>query len=375
MEQQNRNNHSKPSGGSHPAPKKNAGGAPARKPAAKPSGRGGEFSGSRGDRVRISAERRKKKKKRRDAFVVTVMVLMLVAVAAVLCTTVFFKASKVTVNNQMEIYSEEVIVDASGLKPGDNMFTANLEKAAAAIQKKLPYIRVANIRRKWPDTFFIDAEYAESVLAVRKGGAYIYIDVDGKVLETDVAQPEATAAVVTGAIADSAVPGNPVVMTDEKALNNLLIVVSAVTDNEIRKVTAYDVSNPTAVVIEIDHRIEVRLGSVSTVAGKMEFGKDVIAKNMQDGSTEKLIIDLTANAKAFVREKEATTVPTTVPVTEEDYGGDDEDYAYDEDYGDDYDENYDEDYDEDEDYDGNGEDGEEETYGDSEEDYGEEDGG
>ncbi|MBQ6119520.1 MAG: FtsQ-type POTRA domain-containing protein [Clostridia bacterium] len=317
MEQQNRNNKRNPSGGK-PGQKNGAGGA-----ARKPYSRSGDFSGSRGDRVRISAERRKKKKKRRDAFVITVMVLMLIAVAVVLCTTVFFKASEVIVNNQMEMYSEEIIIDASGLKPGDNMFTANLDKAASAIEKALPYIHVANVRRKWPNAFFIDAEYTDTVLAVRKGGAYIYIDADGKVLETDVAQPEETAAVVNGAFADSAVPGNPVVFTDEKALNNLMIVVAAVTENGVRNVTGYDISNPTDITIEIDRRIEVKLGSVSTVAGKMEFGKEVIAKNTVEGATDRLVIDLTANAKAFVREKEETTVPVTVPVSgEEDYGGD-----------------------------------------------------
>ena len=365
MEQQNRNSKKRPPDGRRPG--SGAGGS-SRKPYSR-----GEVGGSRGDRVRISAERRKKKKKRRDAFVVTVMVLMLAAIAVALCTTVFFKASEVIVNNQMEMYSEEVIIDASGLKAGDNMFTANLAKAAEAIEKKLPYIRVASVRRKWPDAFFIDAEYTDTVLAVRKGGAYIYIDPDGKVLETDVAQPEENAAVVTGALADSAVPGNPVVFTDEKALNNLLIVVTAVTENGIRQVTGYDISNPTDVVIEIDRRIEVKLGSVSSVPGKMEFGREVILKNLQEGSDEKLIIDLTASAKAFVRAKEETTVPVTEPENTDDGYADDEDYAaeeepaveenyeedgeegYEEGYEEDYEEDYDEDYDSYDGDDGNGE--------------------
>ncbi len=343
MEQQTRNSKNKPSGsGKKPAPKSGAGGA--RKPASKPYSRSGDFTGSRGDRVRISAEKRKKKKKRRDAFLVTVMLLMLAAVAVVLSTTVFFKASDVIVNNQLEMYSEEVIVDASGLKAGDNMFTANLEKAAAAIEKQLPYIRVANVRRKWPDAFFIDAEYAETVLAVRKGGAYIYIDVDGKVLETDVAQPEETAAVVEGAYAESAVPGTPVAFTDEKTLSNLLTVVASIEQSGIKNVTRYDVSNPTDVVIEIEHRVTVKLGSVSTVASKIAFGKEVIDRSLTENAGKELIVDLTAGAKAFVREKEAPTQVTTATDPEdeadheEDYGEDGEEYGEDEDENADYEE-------------------------------------
>lgn len=286
------------------------------------------------------------------------MLLMLAAVAVVLSTTVFFKASEIIVNNQMEMYSEEFIIEASGLKAGDNMFTANLEKASAAIEKQLPYIRVANVRRKWPDAFFIDAEYTDTVLAVPKGGAYVYIDADGKVLETDISEPEQDAAVVTGAYAESAVPGTPVVFTDEKTLNNLLTVVGAVTENGIRNVTAYDVSNPTDIVIELEHRVDVKLGAVSSVAGKIEFGREVIDRNMAESGTEKLIIDLTTDAKAFVRPKEEPTTALALTPTDgeaetaeadEDYDGEDGDEAYDGDQ--DGDEDYGEDYDED-DYDG-----------------------
>jgi hypothetical protein len=158
-----------------------------------------------------------------------------------------------------------------------------------------------------------------------------------------------------------------VVFTDEKTLNNLLTIVGAVTENGIRNVTAYDVSNPTDIVIELDHRVDVKLGSVSSVAGKIEFGKEVIARNMAESGTERLIIDLTTDAKAFVRPKEEpTTAPaltptdggeeTTAPEENDTAGNDGEEYDGSEDGEEDYGEEAEEDY-------------AEENY-DSEEDYG-----
>ncbi|MBQ6065317.1 MAG: FtsQ-type POTRA domain-containing protein [Clostridia bacterium] len=360
MEKQTRNPQQKPNGGKKPAPK-GGGTSGARKNA---GSRSGSVSGSRGERVRISAEMRRKKKKRRDAFIITVMILMLGAVAVALSTTVFFKASDVIVNNQMEMYSEELIIDASGLKAGDNMFTANLEKAAAAIEKQLPYIRKANIRRKWPDAFFIDAEYAETVLAVPKGGAYVYIDIDGKVLEIDVAAPEEGTATVLGAAAQNAIPGTPVTFTDEKALDNLLSVVKAVCDSGIRNVTCIDIANPTDVRIEIEGRIEVKLGSVSTVAEKIEFGKAVIDKNLSGNPEKQLVIDLTAQAKAFVREKEDPTQPTTPPEEEDDYEDRDDENDWNEDEDEDWDDgdNWDDEDENDGGYDENEEESDEEDW-------------
>ena len=328
MEKQRPNSRQKPNGGNRrPAPKGGGASGPRKNAGSRPGG----VSGSRGERVRISAEMRRRKKKRRDAFIILLMILMLGAVAVVLSTTVFFKAAEVIVNNQMEMYSEELIADASGLKPGDNMFTANLEKAAAAIEKRLPYIRKANIRRKWPDAFFIDAEYAETVLAVPKGGAYVYIDIDGKVLETDVAAPEEGTAAVLGAAAQEALPGSPVVFTEEKALDNLLSVVSAVCGSGIRNVTCFDISNPTDIRIEIESRIEVKLGSVGTISEKLEFGKAVIDKNLSGSPDKQLVIDLTARTKAFVREKEEPTQPAKPEEEDQQEGWTDEnDGGYDE---------------------------------------------
>lgn len=357
MERQTRNGNSKqnPNRGRKPAQRSGAGASGARRNSGgSRSGSRSGAPGSRGEQVRISAEMRRRKKKLRDAFIIFVLILMLVAVGVVLCTTVFFKSSEVIVNNQKEFYSEEIIIDASGLKPGDNMFTANLEKAAAAIEKQLPYIRVASIRRKWPDAFFIDAEYAETVLAVPKGGAYVYIDIDGKVLQTDVAAPEEDTAPVAGVLAESAVPGTPVVLTDEKALDTLLSVVAAVDGSGLKNVTAYDVSNPTDVRIMIENRIEVKLGSVGTVAEKIEFGKAVIEKNLNADPDKTLVIDLTSDSKAFVRVKEDPTQPTTLP----DAAEDGENYADGEwDDGEEYDEEDDE-----EEYAGDGEEADDEDY-------------
>ena len=361
MENQNRSNKNKKSDDGAPVRRGRAlPKPPTGKNAPRRGNRPGE-SNSRSERVRLSAEKRKRKKRRRDAFLVFILIVMLGALATVLSTTVFFKAEEILIDNQSGRYSEEQIAAASGLSTGDNMLTAKLDKAAESIRKDLPYIRIANVRRKWPNAFLINVSYADTVLAVQKGGAFIYIDVDGKVLETDVAQPDASAAIVTGAFADSAVPGSPVELTDEKTLNSLLQIVSVLYENGITKITAVNVSNPTDIIVELDHRIEVKLGASSNAAEKIAFGKAVIDKNMSGSSTKKLIIDLTTDAKAFVREKEQPTQPvpeeTKTPTDAEPEDGDvdldededDWDYGYDYDE-DDYDDGYDYDYDYDYDY-------------------------
>lgn len=363
MENQNRSNKNRNPDGGAPVRRDPSGPKqPKGENAPRRNSRPGE-SNSRSERVRISAERRKRKKRRRDAFIVFILIVMLGAVATVLSTTVFFKAEEILVDNQSDRYSMEQIAAASGLSAGDNMLTAKLDKAAEDIEKNLPYIREANVRRKWPDAFFIEVSYTDTVLAVQKGGAFVYIDVDGKVLETDIAQPDASVAIVTGAFAGSAVPGSLVELTDEKTLSSLLQIISVLCENGITDITAVDVSNPTDIIVELDHRIEVKLGAASNAADKIAFGKAVIEKNMSGAKTKKLIIDLTTDAKAFVREKEQPTQPATTEVKtptdaepetgngdpdEEDDDWDDEDVLadYDEDYDEDYDNyDYDEDYD------------------------------
>ncbi|MBQ5536117.1 MAG: FtsQ-type POTRA domain-containing protein, partial [Oscillospiraceae bacterium] len=55
-----------------------------------------------------------------------------------------------------EHYTQEEILEASGLKQGDNLYLMNKYSVKEKIFSKLPFVEEVSINRRLPDTLLID---------------------------------------------------------------------------------------------------------------------------------------------------------------------------------------------------------------------------
>ena len=72
-------------------------------------------------------------------------------------------------------YTQEEIVQASGLTPGGNLFTTNTDGAAGSIEETLPYIGSVQVSRKLPGTLVIQVEDVVVAGAVQHGDGYLVL--------------------------------------------------------------------------------------------------------------------------------------------------------------------------------------------------------
>lgn len=259
------------------------------------------LSSSRGEQVEMSAQLRRKKKKRRDALLVIALFTLIIAVGYILSSTVLFNADEIDVKASSKKYTEAQILEAGSLTNRTNLLRLDTEEAAAGITSALPYIETVTITRNWPNRLTVEATFFKTVLSVENGSGYTYISPGGKVLETGAASPAKNSAVVKGLPIVSAEPGTAVEFKSTSALSQITALAKAVEANGIKNVTLYDLSSVANVVIEIDSRVRVVVGSVSGAAEKLSFGKVVIEKNLNTKTDDILVVDLTADSKAFVR--------------------------------------------------------------------------
>ena len=98
------------------------------------------------------ARRRKKRRRRNFGSILTVWTVLIVAGAIITSITVFLKVAKFEVVGTSK-YSPAEIIEASGIKTGENMFSVNKFKVSSNILKKFPYIGQIKINRRFPDTF------------------------------------------------------------------------------------------------------------------------------------------------------------------------------------------------------------------------------
>lgn len=273
--------------------------------------------GSRNERVRSSTEKRKKDTKIKNALIVTLLFTGAACMIALLCV-VILKINTIEVVNT-DRYTETQVIEAAGIKKGSSMLFLNVEKINKKIEKALPYTQNVKTERKWPDKITIKTETAVATFAVDTGKGYILLSDSCKVLETSAEFLVSTAAPLKGVSIEKCNPGEQIKLGGNVSTEDLISLITALRDSDIGNITSLDLSEESCVVLVIDHRIEVELGSLSQADEKLlKFAGKVIEETEKTDSAHEIIIDLTGDKEARVRLKESNEVnfekePTGVP--------------------------------------------------------------
>lgn len=115
---------------------------------------------------RYGAPKQKKKKNG----IVAPLSFVLVCLAIVFALGVFFRVQEIEVTGA-EIYSDDVIVAASGISEGDNLFFINRFTAASHIFEELPFVESASVDRSLPNRI---------VISVQESYALAYVEWEGQ---------------------------------------------------------------------------------------------------------------------------------------------------------------------------------------------------
>lgn len=272
---------------------------------------------SRSDNVRRSSAKRKDRSHRKSGFIYLVLILLVIAVGVGVSFTVIFNTENIVVENTAERYSDEAIIKASGISEGDNMPRMNVDHIADRIEKELPYIGKAVIKRDFSNTVTITVEYTKAAAAIETYSGYVLIDVTGKVLETGVAEPADYIAEIYGAQIEKAEPGKKAVFDGDDTFTYVTGLLSDFYNAGFRNVTLIDIGDLANVTVEIDYRISVKLGSIAKASSKLKFGKKVIDENLANPVSGRLVVDLTEDNKAYVRsQKNIDAAEATEPDSE-----------------------------------------------------------
>ena len=89
--------------------------------------------------------------------------------AIVAALSLFFKADQIFVTGASR-YSQQQVLQASGIRQGGNLFLLNKHQAAAAITDQLPYVESVRIRRQLPNALRIEITECTHPLAWSRMG-------------------------------------------------------------------------------------------------------------------------------------------------------------------------------------------------------------
>jgi len=257
----------------------------------------------------LRAERARKKRRRRNLIIGAVLTVLFLIVGVVLCLTVFFNIAEIAVTGD-EIYNYEQITQASGIEIGENLFLLSAKNTAQNIEKTLPYVEKAEIKRSLSCKVTIQVTAATAVAALDNGESYTLLNASGKVLEDGVmALSDGILVLEAGEISD-AVPGEQVVFANADAVADFVTVFGALQDGGITGITELDVRNRMQVEAKYQNRIVLELGEASSVPDKIDFIKATLERCEQNSPEFKGSIDFSIDKKAYQNAEDKTTAPS-----------------------------------------------------------------
>ena len=125
----------------------------------------------------------RKRTQGRFSFLYKLLTFAIICGAISVALALFFKIETVHVTGNSR-YREEEILEASGIRIGDNMFLMNKFRAAESVTALLPYVETVQIRRQIPTTLQIDVTECSTPAAIKQDGTVWLINGDGKIVDS-----------------------------------------------------------------------------------------------------------------------------------------------------------------------------------------------
>lgn len=132
--------------------------------------------------ARNSRSRKRRRNRGRLGPLFKILCLLALVVALTAGATVFFRVEQVVVTGNSR-YTQEEIVEVTGIERGDNLYGWNKFNIAQRLRETLPYIGEVSIRRALPNTVIITVVEWEAVARVEPPTAQQLLELQGELDE------------------------------------------------------------------------------------------------------------------------------------------------------------------------------------------------
>ncbi len=246
------------------------------------------------------ARRNKYNRRRRQgrfSFLYRILVFMVICGAIAVALTMFFKVETVSVEGNSR-YTSDQIIEASGIKTGDNMFFLNKYNASEEITSALPYVETVQITRQLPDTLIVIVRECSAPAAVQQDGKLWLLSGDGKIVDSKSTASAKQYAVVKGLSLLEPQVGTAIQVPEEQsaAAQELLTILGLLRDKGmLQDVQSIDLSDTAQVVIRYLDRFDVTFRWNADFDYKLNYLLAVVERLEVN---EKGTIDMTQDGKA-----------------------------------------------------------------------------
>ena len=184
--------------------------------------------------------------------------------------TPLFDITSISVKGN-KLLSDKEIIDASGIKKGDNLFRINTKKGKANINA-LGYVDSVNISRKFFSRVEIEVTECEEKAYILFSGNYVGIGADGKAVSiTKQSKMRPKKAVISGCKLTGVKKGEIIEAKNEKIKTACLTLIKALDDNGFMdSVKKIDVANIKKISFTLSSDTKIFMGDTTEADYKLK---------------------------------------------------------------------------------------------------------
>ncbi len=220
--------------------------------------------------------------RRRHALRNAVLVLVLCGAFALGVVAAVYKLIYVISDVRAEgvsLYTEEQIIDASGVSVGDNLYSFSSKRAASRVIARCPYAAEVRIQRSAPSHVLFVVTEETALYYTEIYGEVRALTASLRVLERTTEKEAQARGLVRLCLPeiDEAVAGRQVVFGDEKDGRTIREVLSLLGESALReRITAIDLRNLYGVCMICDGQFRLAFGDTESMALKLKIAQTVL---------------------------------------------------------------------------------------------------
>ena len=242
--------------------------------------------------------------------------LVVVIIGIVLSLTVLFKTEKIDIEGNI-YYDNDQIEAFSNVAKQQNIFLGAWNSTPEEIVKNLPYVESADIGFAIPDTITIKIKNAVPTYAVKDGNGFLIVSSKGRILDTANNKTDDLITLKCGEIKNKE-KGQYIDFGDDSVPDILHSVAKSFADNGVDKITGFDISNLSQIIINYDKRIDINIGLPEDIDYKIKTAFTIINEKLDPNKTGTITGTLdvsTCNKNKISHYKPSATQPETEPAT------------------------------------------------------------
>ena len=261
------------------------------------------------EKRRAYEKRKRKVQRNRRILAVSVTVIFAMVAVIALSLTVFFRIDTIKILGD-SIYDESQIINESGIVKGGNLFLTDIDKAREHIEKNLPYISSAVVKRNFPSAIIIEITGTQAYCCFKTTGGTAVADNSLKVLEItseENVSPEITRVtlhnVFTAGIGENIINTNSTGESSKEIAKEAELVKTifdSVNESGIQHLTEINLESPGNLYCVYQDRLKLNLGSTEKLTYKLKAAIKIIEKEDEINQSERGEIFLNDTKNIYV---------------------------------------------------------------------------